>query len=295
MAESLIEIDSLSYAYPPRAGWSSRDWALVGVNLKVEPGDRISILGRSGAGKSTLCLALKGIVPQLTGGRIKGRLRIAGQDPTAIPVASLARRVGMVFQEPETQFINLTVEDEIAFGLENLGLDRAQIGERIDWALGLVGMEWARAYSPMELSGGEKQLVALASIVAMQPPILILDEPVSNLDPQGRHRVVRAIAALSSRGPLTMLVTSPTLTWQTEFCNRVIVLDQGGVVFDGTRGALIRAVLEGRLSEQSTGNELISLASCLTRATGQQWAFDSVDLAEAALKPALAEGGLGDA
>lgn len=294
LTEPLIEIESLSYSYPPNAGWSSREWALNDVNLAVAAGERVAILGRSGAGKTSLCLALKGIVPQLTGGRIKGAIRIGEHDPTQAAVATLADRIGMVFQEPETQFINLTVEDEIAFGLENLGLDRKEIGERLDWALALVGLDWARAFSPMELSGGEKQLAALASVVAMQPAILVLDEPVSNLDPEGRRHVGRALAELSSMAPLTIVVTSPVLTWQAELCDRVIVLDHGRVAFDGSRSALIRQVQLGELSEQAVGSELVSLAKCLTRLTGLGWAFDSVDQAEADLRAVLEGNGAPD-
>ena len=178
-----IVVEDLRFAYPsPEAGGQAVS-VLRGVNLRVRRGEVLGLMGTTGAGKSTLCLALAGIVPHSTGGEFGGTVTVAGINTKREPVAKLAQKVGLVFQDPETQLFNMTVEDEVAFGPESLGLPRQEIVERLDWALRVTGMEAYRDRSPFHLSGGQKQRVALAAILAMRPEILVLDEPTSELDP----------------------------------------------------------------------------------------------------------------
>ena len=170
----LVEVRDLWYAYPALAGVAP-EWVLRGVNLQLRMGEVVGLLGATGAGKSTLALALNGSVPQSTGGQVRGEVVIEGLDSKRHPVAELATRVGIVFQDPETQFLQTTVEAEVAFGPENLGLPVAEIEQRVTWALGAVGLIELRQRAPAQLSGGEQQRVAIAAILAMRPRILVLD------------------------------------------------------------------------------------------------------------------------
>jgi len=164
---SVISITNLHFSYPPLVEGQPAAPVLRGINLEVSSGEFVSIMGPTGVGKTTLCLALNGIVPQSTGGVFRGDVQVCGMNTKKTPVAALAASVGVVFQDPESQFFNMTVEDEVAFGAESLGVPREEIAERIEWALEMVGMADHRRRSPMQLSGGQKQRVAIASVLAM--------------------------------------------------------------------------------------------------------------------------------
>lgn len=277
MIETAVHLESFSYAYPPDSGWASRAWALKDLSFDIPPGQRVAILGLSGAGKTTLCLALKGIVPQFTGGRVWGIVQVGESDPLREPVARLAGQIGMVFQEPETQFFNLTVEDEIAFGLENLALPHEEIGDRIEQALDMVGLAWARYRHPRELSGGEKQLVAIASVLAMRPSVMVLDEPISNLDPGGRRAVRTALEQLESYGRMTTLISGSDFGWQASLCDRVLVLDQGVLAFDGSAEQFVQQETGGGAQYSALHGELMQLSACLSERTGGRCAFSTLD------------------
>jgi energy-coupling factor transport system ATP-binding protein len=200
----------------------------------VERGEFISIMGPTGVGKTTLCLALNGIVPQSTGGVIRGEVVVAGLNTRQHPVPELASQVGIVFQDPESQFFNMTVEDEVAFGPESLGLDPCEIRERVDWALAVVGMSQHRHRSPFQLSGGEKQRVAIAAILAMTPRILVFDEPTSGLDPLGKAQVFRVVRELKRRDRMTIVMVEQESEKIAEFSDRVVVLRDGKVALVDT-------------------------------------------------------------
>jgi len=207
---------------------------LKGINLEVERGEFVSIMGPTGVGKTTLCLALNGIVPQSTGGTIRGEVVVTGLNTRQHPVPELASRVGIVFQDPESQFFNMTVEDEVAFGPESLGLDPPEIRERVDWALTVVRMSQHRHRSPFQLSGGEKQRVAIAAILAMTPRILVLDEPTSGLDPMGKAEVFRVVRELKQREQMTIVMVEQESEKIAEFSDRVVVLRDGQVALVDT-------------------------------------------------------------
>jgi energy-coupling factor transporter ATP-binding protein EcfA2 len=207
---------------------------LKGIDLEVEQGEFVSIMGPTGVGKTTLCLALNGIVPQSTGGTIRGEVVVAGLNTRQHPVPELASRVGIVFQDPESQFFNMSVEDEVAFGPESLGLDPREIRERVDWALAMVGMSQHRHRSPFQLSGGEKQRVAIAAILAMTPRILVLDEPTSGLDPLGKAQVFRVVRELKQRDGMTIVMVEQESEKIAEFSDRVVVLRDGKVALVDT-------------------------------------------------------------
>ena len=238
----LIIIDNLTYAYPPAQPGAEPEWVLDGVDLEIAAGEFVAVMGATGGGKTTLCLALNGIVPHSTGGIIGGDVIVDGLNTKRQPVAELARRVGLVFQEPETQLFNMTVEMEVAFGLENLGLPRAEINERIEWALGLVRMQSQRQRSPFQLSGGQKQRVAIASMLAMQPKILVLDEPTANLDPVGKREVFAAIQTLRQQLAMTIIMVSHESEQIAEFADRVVVLHEGKVALSGSPTAVFSQI-----------------------------------------------------
>lgn len=215
---------------------------LKGIDLEVERGEFVSIMGPTGVGKTTLCLALNGIVPQSTGGTIRGEVVVAGLNTRQHPVPELASQVGIVFQDPESQFFNMTVEDEVAFGPESVGLDPREIRERVNWALTVVGMDRHRHRSPFQLSGGEKQRVAIAAILAMTPRILVLDEPTSGLDPIGKAEVFRVVRELKQRDGMTIVMVEQESEKIAEFSDRVVVLRDGKIVLVDTPGKVFAQV-----------------------------------------------------
>lgn len=186
--------ERVTYRYP-----NQDQPALSRVELEIRPGLTL-VAGDSGGGKSTLLRLLNGLVPQFHGGRISGRARVAGLDPFRDPVPRLAQRAGLVFQDVETQSVYGTVEREIAFGLENLGLSRAAMADRIDEAVASLGIEHLRGRSLATLSGGERQRVALAAVLVLRPEIVALDEPTSQLDPDGAAAVLVSCRTLAAAG-----------------------------------------------------------------------------------------------
>jgi energy-coupling factor transporter ATP-binding protein EcfA2 len=230
----IVVVKGFEYAYPGIYPGEDGPWVLRGVDFTVEEGEFVSIMGPTGVGKTTLCLGLNGIVPQSTGGVIKGDVTIEGLNTKHTPVADLAQHVGLVFQEPETQLFNMSVEAEVAFGLESLGFAPEEIGERVDWALSVVGMAGFQKRSPFNLSGGQKQRTAIASILAMTPKVLVLDEPTASLDPLGKTEVFSVVRELRRQRGMTIIMVSFESERIAEFSDRVIVLREGQVELQGT-------------------------------------------------------------
>jgi energy-coupling factor transport system ATP-binding protein len=177
-----------------------------GIDLAVSRGEIFSILGLSGCGKSTLCYCMCGIIPHVYEGIISGEVLISGEISADMRLPVISTKVGIVFQDPDTQLFSPTVEDEIAFGPENLCLSRSEIGARIDESLEIVGLDRYRLVHPEKLSGGEKQLVAIASVMALRPEIIILDESLSQIDDEGRVRIKQTIQGLRNRGKTVIMV-----------------------------------------------------------------------------------------
>lgn len=226
---SVIELEHLTYSY---AGSERR--ILDNVSLLVEKGEFVLLTGPSGCGKTTLCRCLNGLIPHFYGGQLQGRLTVGGNDVLSTPIHEMARRVGFVFQNPENQLFALSVERDVAFGLENLGVPRDEIRKRIDWALSQVGMETLRFAAPYELSGGQQQRVAIASVLAMQPDVVVLDEPTSFLDPASALRVFQLLRRLNAELSLTILLVEHRLDLASAHATRVVLMDQGKVVLDGS-------------------------------------------------------------
>lgn len=195
----------------------------------MSTGDFIALLGRTGAGKSTLLLSFNGLVPQATGGTIRGRVLVRGRDTRKTAPAALAGEIGMVFQDAESQLFQPTVEDEVAFGLENLGMPREEIARRITWALALVGMEDFRVRSPRRLSGGEMQRVAIAAALAVRPALLALDEPTAHLDPRGKAEVLATLERLRAELEAAIVMATQELDWAAQEAGRLAALHDGRV------------------------------------------------------------------
>ncbi len=235
-----IRIFDLAYAYPPLSAGGPPVQVLRGVSLEVERGEFFSVMGPTGVGKTTLCMALNGIIPHSLGGVFRGRVIVGGLDTREHPVSALAVRVGVVFQDAESQFFTMTVEDEVAFGPETLGLPPSEIRERVDWALDVVGMSGCAHRSPHQLSGGQKQRVAIAAILAMRPEVLVLDEPTSGLDQRGKAEVFGAIESLRRQEGLTILMVEHDAEQIAAFSDRVAVLQDGRVVLVDTPAVVFR-------------------------------------------------------
>jgi len=227
--ELAIDIKGLTYSYP-----TSKEPVLRDINLSVRKGEFLSIMGPTGAGKSTLCLTLNGIIPQSLSGKMDGSVVVEGMNTLQHGVHVLTSKVGITFQEPESQLFSMNVEEEVSFGPENLGVPPNEIRKRIDWALSAVHMEEFRHRSPFRLSGGQKQRVAIAAALSMMPQILVLDEPTSGLDPIGKTEVFSVVHELKKMQNMTVVMVEHESEEIALFSDRVIVMDQGRIVLEGT-------------------------------------------------------------
>lgn len=217
------------FAYPPVLVDGAPIQVFDGLDLAVAPGECLGVIGPNGAGKSTLLLLAAGLAPHFTGGTLHGDIAVGG-------------RVGLVFQETEGQLFNPTVEAEVAWGLENLGLPPAEITERVAWALDAVDMAALRTRSPGALSGGQQKRVALATALAMRPDILLLDEPSGGLDPSGRAEILAALADLKRLYPVTVLMAENDADVVADFADRIVVLHGGRLARDGTPRQIFREI-----------------------------------------------------
>lgn len=229
MPEPIATLKDVSYKYP-----RSEEFVLANVNLEINKGEFLGIIGPTGAGKSTLCLALNGIVPQFYGGRFFGRVETAGFDTLEHSISSLANHVGQVFEDPETQLISTSVENEIAFALENLKFEREVIIERIPKVLEAVRLDEDVTKHPHELSGGQKQRLAIAAAIAVQPSLLILDEPTSQLDPVGAEEVFATAYGLNQDLGMTIVMASHASEEMATFADRIVLLSKGEIIALGT-------------------------------------------------------------
>lgn len=199
--------------------------ALNHINLEIEEGDFVAVIGPNGSGKSTLARHLNGLLLPTS-----GEVWIKGMNTKNKEyIWKIRQEVGMVFQNPDNQIVATTVEDDIAFGLENRGIDRKIMQERVNWALQVVGMEEYRRFEPHLLSGGQKQRVAIAGIIAMHPSFLVLDEPTAMLDPRGRKEVMDVVKKLNQEEGITVIYITHLMEEATE-SERVVVLNKGEVV-----------------------------------------------------------------
>ena len=225
-----ISMRGVRYRYPE----TQRD-VLNGIDLTVARGEWVGVVGPINAGKSTLCFTCMGLIPHFFGGRLRGEITVLGVESRTQNVAERSRRVGLLFQNPFTQVSGARerLDDEIAFGPENHGLPRAEVEERVDEALRMVGLDAIRDRHPLTLSGGQLQRLALAGLLAMRPELLLLDEPTSQLDPAGSRSLFEVLTTLHRRG-VTILMVEQKLEAVAELCTRVVAMDGGRLIADGT-------------------------------------------------------------
>jgi energy-coupling factor transporter ATP-binding protein EcfA2 len=225
----LLELDKLSFRYPdaPRK-------AVVDFDLTVGEGEVLVLAGPSGCGKSTLLRAINGLIPHMYTGDYSGDVRVAGSSVRTSPMRDLAQTVGFLFQNPENQIFMFTVERDIAFGLENLGVPRPEMRKRVNEAISLLGIEDLSQRAPHELSDGQKQRVALAGVLAMRPRLIILDEPTSLLDPKTAMELVDLVARLRKEMGTTFVIVEHRLDLLVKVADRIVVMNAGAKVLDGT-------------------------------------------------------------
>ena len=258
MKDYIIKTENLGFTYDDNEDGAGEIPALSGVNLNISRGEYVAILGHNGSGKSTLAKLLNMILSPTV-----GKIYIDGTDITdesfgEDDVFDIRRKIGMVFQNPDNQLVATIVEEDVAFGPENLGLPREEIRERVDSSLSLVGMKEYYRHAPHKLSGGQKQRVAIAGIIAMRPKVIIFDESTAMLDPQGRHEVVDIMERLNKEEGITVLNITHYME-EAARADRVVVVNDGKIALDGTPREVFSKVerLREMGLEAPQGNELI--------------------------------------
>jgi len=241
----LISIRNLTFYYSGGDKPSLRD-----INLEIEDGEFVLLTGPSGGGKSSLCRCLNGLIPHFYGGKITGKVEVNGLDVTKHSTKELATMVGVVFQDPENQLVAVDVDSELAFGLENLAFAKEVIARRVEEALDTVGIASLRHRATSELSGGEKQRVAIASVLALYPDILVLDEPTSELDPKGAEDVLNVVERLNDELGITVILVEHRLDRVVAHSDRVIVLENGMITADGDPRSILS---DGKVSQSGVG------------------------------------------
>jgi energy-coupling factor transporter ATP-binding protein EcfA2 len=226
---SIIRAEHLAFTYTGASKPSVQD-----ISLDISSGEFIVLTGPSGCGKTTICRCLNGLIPNFYSGEFTGELIVDGMNVKEHTTAELAPHVGLVFQNPENQLFSLSIERDVAFGPENLGLSREETRKRVDWALEVTGITALKDKPPYELSGGQQQRAAIAAVLAMQPKVIVLDEPTSFLDPRSALEILGVIADLNKQLGITIVLVEHRLDLVSKHANRVIVMDDGKIVLDGT-------------------------------------------------------------
>ena len=231
-----FKLEDVSYKYP----LEDRE-ILKNINLDIKKGEFWAVIGKNGSGKTTLCNVLRRFVPDFYKGELKGRITLEGKELKDYSAKEIVQKVGFVFQNPFTQIsgVKETVFEEIAFGLENLALDAEYIRKRVEETLKLLHIEELRNKNPYELSGGQGQKVALASIVAMDPEIMVIDEPTSQLDPKGTEEIFEIIDILKKEGK-TIILVEHKLELIAEYAEKVMVLDEGEMILSGNTEEVLK-------------------------------------------------------
>lgn len=242
---AIIEMECVSFSYGTATDGA---YALKDIDLSVEEGTFVGLIGPSGAGKSTLASAITGAIPHHYRGRLFGSTLVAGLDTCEAPLTDIAKVVGSVLQDIDAQMVASVVEDELLFGLENFGIDHREIEGRIASALDAVGIADLRHREIATLSGGQKQKVAIAAILAMTPRVIVMDEPTSALDPASARDVFEVLRRAKELTGMTVILIEQTVALLAEYCDRVVVIDQGRIALDGTptdvfsHGETLRAI-----------------------------------------------------
>lgn len=239
--EPLIKLENVRFSYQNVNAPEQQTEVLKGISLAFEPGELVAVLGHNGSGKSTLAKLLNAVLLPTS-----GTVTVAGMDTKdEEKLMEIRQHVGMVFQNPDNQIVATIVEEDVAFGLENLGVPTDEMRDRVDQALHAVGMYEFRGHAPHQLSGGQKQRVAIAGIIAMRPDCIVLDEPTAMLDPQGRKEVMRTVRLLNRDYGITVILITHEMDEAAQ-CDRVIVIDHGEVHMDAAPEKVFSHVQEMR-------------------------------------------------
>ena len=224
-----FKIENVSYKYP-----LEEKQALKNINIEIKKGEFWAVIGKNGSGKTTFCNMLRRFVPNFYKGELTGKITLEDKELKDYSQKELVQKIGFVFQNPFTQISGVkdTVFEEIAYGLENLGLDKEEIISRVEKILKLLEIEKLRDRNPYDLSGGQKQRVALASIIAMDPDILVIDEPTSQLDPKGTEDIFKIINLMANEGK-TIILVEHKLELIVEYAQNILVLDEGQIILSG--------------------------------------------------------------
>lgn len=222
----MIKIENLHFAYPAEEGEEAKE-TLCGISLEIKKGEFVALLGHNGSGKSTLAKQLNGILTPTSGSVYIDGLDTADEKN----ILSIRKKAGMVFQNPDNQIVATVVEEDVAFACENMGIPSHEIRKRVDAALETVGMTEFKLHAPHLLSGGQKQRVAIAGVLAMEPEIIVLDEPTAMLDPKGRQEVMNAITKLNREKGMTIVLITHHMD-EAARAGRVVIIDGGKVVLD---------------------------------------------------------------
>lgn len=224
----MIEVKNLTFTYT-----GSNKPAIKNINFSIDQGEFVVITGPSGCGKTTLVRCFNSLIPSFYRGEISGKINVLNLDASKSNTSTLAKKVGFVFQNPENQLFSLSVERDVAFGPENLGLKRDETRQRVDWAMNIVGIEDLRETAPYELSGGQQQRAAIACVLAMKPEIIVLDEPTSFLDPLSSYQILEAIAELRDTVGITIILIEHRLDLVSKYADRIMIMDDGQIVLEG--------------------------------------------------------------
>lgn len=235
---AVIELIDVYFRYQ-----GSDEYALRGVSFSARGGEFVLLVGPSGCGKSTLLRVLNGLIPHFYEGELKGEVRVAGLDARRTPTHVLAKHVGMVFQDPENQLFLSSVEREIAFGLENAGLPRSEVRKKVKEVLELFGLKDLKDKAPYELSGGQQQKVAIASVMALEPEVLAMDEPTANLDPLSALEILSLVRRLVVERGIVAIVVEHRMELALRFASRLVAMEGGRIVVDGNPRAVINQVV----------------------------------------------------
>ncbi len=246
--ENIIKFEKVKFSYPG----SENIYALNGVDLTVRKGEFLSVIGHNGSGKSTLARLINGLL-EADGGKIEVLGMNVAEGKNSLEIR---KHVGIVFQNPDNQMVASIVEDDVAFGPENIGIEREEIGRRIEWALKAVGMEKYRTSTPSRLSGGQKQRIAIAGVLAVKPEILVLDESTAMLDPKGRREVIEVVKRLNQEEGMTVILITHFME-EALLADRTVVMNRGEIVLSGTPEEIFE-----------NGDKLEAYNLCLPRITG---------------------------
>jgi len=234
-----IKIENLTHIYMPKTPFEKK--AIDDVSLVIKQGEFVALIGHTGSGKSTLIQHINGLLKPTSGSLLVDDIDITVKK---VKLTNIRKKVGLVFQYPEYQLFEETIEKDIAFGPHNLGLDNDEINKRVQRAMKIVGLDYEeyKDKSPFEISGGQKRRVAIAGVVAMEPKILILDEPTAGLDPKGRDDILSKIVELYKQNDMTIILVSHSMEDVAKVANRIIVMDSGKCILDGTPAKIFKEI-----------------------------------------------------